>query len=368
MLNRNKRYYWESLYVVQVEISSLQLDGKNYRFLEDETGSPEEELIGILDRDFEVIEIGKSIADNGFFPQEPLVAVREGERNIVVEGNRRLAALKLLTTPNLRHSSTRAVEWEELASRMQPISSVPVVFYPSRQDLLPVLGFRHILGVSKWEPIAKARFIDSVISEMGERADLDEISEEIGSTPDTVKNFYITYRAYVQARDEFELAVTKIADRFSLLYRALNLYDAIADFVGLVWNKPLAELRNPIPPTKKENLAELINYIYGDESTEPVLTDSRKLRELDAVIADHEALRVLRLSRDLAKAYQLSGGETQRLLDNLKDAGYYLDEALVDVHRHKTEDNVKKAVKRLAETFYQILRHFPELREEEQAA
>src|ERR1700709_512381 len=80
----------------------LRFDVRNPRLSEDEDVS-QEDLLKRLWRDFAVDELALSIAANGFFPHEPLFAAEEEGELIVVEGNRRLAAVRLL-----RHASMRA--------------------------------------------------------------------------------------------------------------------------------------------------------------------------------------------------------------------------------------------------------------------
>jgi len=63
------------------------------------------------------MEVAESIATRGFFPNEPLLAVKEDGRFVVVEGNRRLAALKALREPSLLEG-TYERQVERLARRI----------------------------------------------------------------------------------------------------------------------------------------------------------------------------------------------------------------------------------------------------------
>src|SRR5947209_6782336 len=83
--------------------AELQFDARNPRFAsEDEAEASQVELLEILWRDFAVDEVALSIAANGFFQYEPLFVSREEGRLIVIEGNRRLAAVRLLLYADLR--------------------------------------------------------------------------------------------------------------------------------------------------------------------------------------------------------------------------------------------------------------------------
>ena len=49
----------------------------------------------------DVRELVLSIEASGFFSHEPIIVAREDGENVVIEGNRRLAAVKLLLDPEL---------------------------------------------------------------------------------------------------------------------------------------------------------------------------------------------------------------------------------------------------------------------------
>lgn len=345
-------------------VSQLLLDDHNFRFTEDALGASQKELIKILDRDFELLPIGESLADNGYFIEEPLVVIpKPPTEYIVVEGNRRLAALKLLLDKNLQSLAQEPNIWDALGKHLrEDLSEVPVVIYQSRDELTTVLGYRHIAGILKWNPLSKARFINNLVQQKGKEADFAEIARETGSRSDTIRNQYAAYRTYLQAKDIFHIDTSKLEKNFSVFYRAISGTRPIGRFIGLSRDKSPQELRQPISPQKAAALEELIGYIHGTETVKPVIRDSRELTQLGEVLASKPALDNLRLTRNLQRAHELVEGEVRRLLDNLASASYYLDEALKDAHRHKADTKVKAIVRRCAQTMAQITRHFPEVR------
>ena len=68
--------------------------------------APQEIIQYLFDHD-KALDVARSIAAHGYFENEPLLAVFEGSRYVVVEGNRRLAALKALKAPGLLTSNIR---------------------------------------------------------------------------------------------------------------------------------------------------------------------------------------------------------------------------------------------------------------------
>lgn len=79
----------------QLEISKLSLDLKNFRTVPQKN---EKEAIKAMisikaERFFAVME---SIIDDGYLPTENIIILQEGIKNVVKEGNRRIAALKII--------------------------------------------------------------------------------------------------------------------------------------------------------------------------------------------------------------------------------------------------------------------------------
>src|SRR5689334_9073102 len=86
-----------------IDVDKLELDPKNPRLADfglTQKAKPDE-ILAVLWEKMSVDEVALSIAANGFYRHEPLYATREAGKLYVVEGNRRLAAVKLLRDPKL---------------------------------------------------------------------------------------------------------------------------------------------------------------------------------------------------------------------------------------------------------------------------
>ena len=82
--------------VTKVPVQLLALDRLNPRLFLGGDVPNELEIIARLYRSEDLSEILQSIAANGYLDIEPLVVLREQNRLIVLEGNRRLAAIRPL--------------------------------------------------------------------------------------------------------------------------------------------------------------------------------------------------------------------------------------------------------------------------------
>lgn len=160
--------------------ASLHLDSKNPRLGREHSSRAPREIIQYLFEHDKAIEVAESIATRGYFPNEPLLAVQEDGRMVVVEGNRRLAALKALREPALLEGKYER-QVERLTHRMgdrNEIARVPVTIAPSRKDTDCLLAGRHKgAPVLAWRGENRASFI---LDKLAEGYDNDALLDELG--------------------------------------------------------------------------------------------------------------------------------------------------------------------------------------------
>jgi hypothetical protein len=147
-----------------VSVTSLLLDPNNPRIPELGHQANQREIVAELVHNDAVYELAKDIAAKGFFPTEILICIEENSALIVVEGNRRLAALKLLLSPELAPQELIA-RFRALARKISgpAVQEVRVVVAPSRSEAAPLIMNRHTqTGIRRWEPIQQARYVHSL--------------------------------------------------------------------------------------------------------------------------------------------------------------------------------------------------------------
>ena len=165
-------------------VKQLVFDPKNPRLPKTLDKSDEQAIIGEMLRDALLIELMASIGVNGYFSGEPLLVLRRDDgRFDVVEGNRRLAAVKLLNDPASAPYKKKAVLAASEEAEHRP-SELPVIIYDDRDEILDYLGYRHITGIKAWGPLAKARYLRDLRKEMDEtdsRSQFTQLTKAIGS-------------------------------------------------------------------------------------------------------------------------------------------------------------------------------------------
>lgn len=290
-----------------MSVSELTFDYKNPRLpefgLHSET--PETEIIRILWDAMDVRELVMSISASGFLRQEPLIIAAEGGRNVVIEGNRRLAAVKLLLEPSLARELELPVQHlaDEARNRLYQL---PVI-RSSRRDAWSYIGFKHINGPAKWGSYAKSKYISEV--HRNHKVSLKEIGNQIGDTHKTVQRLYRGLMVIEQAE---RLEVFDRNDRWSTFFWFSHIYTGIdypniSRFIGL--RTESFESTEPVPRDRKVELGELCRWMYGSkkQETPPVVErQNPDLRYLEAVVGNMESLTALREGVSLAVAFEIS--------------------------------------------------------------
>jgi hypothetical protein len=138
-------------------VSDLFLDPENIR-LQVQVRSPQQSLINDLFLNENTMQVLESIANNGFFPDEVPVVVKEDGKWVTIEGNRRVAALKALAHPELVPSKESAIK--DLVKIAGPvINQLEVVVAPDRESVWHFLASKHTQSTRRpWRPLRQAYF------------------------------------------------------------------------------------------------------------------------------------------------------------------------------------------------------------------
>ena len=293
--------------IIQMEVSKLTFDSKNPRLVDSglKDNSTEAEIIEVLWNTMDVRELVMSIAASGFFSHEPIIVAKENGKNVVIEGNRRLAAVKLLLDPELSPKLSPNVP-QISTDVKRDIRELPAVI-STREKSWRYLGFKHVNGPAKWSSYAKSQYIANVHRNYG--VPLEDIAKQIGDTHKTVQRLFRGLMVIEQAET---MKVFSRADRwnnhfsFSHLYAGID-YDGIGSFIGLHDEKE--EKDAPVPEENKSELGELCLWLYGSkkDNRQPVIRSQNPgLRQLNAVIKSGEAVAALRSGIELSRAFEMS--------------------------------------------------------------
>jgi hypothetical protein len=309
-------------------VKDLYLDPKNPRLAgEDLNIDQQDEIVKILWQDRAVNELVDSIAASGYWKHEELFAAKEGGKLVVIEGNRRLAAVKLLTDDALRNRLGINGLPNLSSAERQKLVSLPVIEC-KREDVWQYIGFKHVNGPQDWDSIAKAEYIARVHNEYN--VPLEEIAQTIGDRHDTVRRLYRGLMVLQQAERTGKFDVhDRYNSRFAYSHLWTGLgYENIQKFLGLTADKGFEP--NPIPKAHLENVRELCLWLYGSkkEHKEPIVrSQNPDLRRLDETLGSKNGVAALRSGLPLETALKASRGDERLLREALVLAEQKLKEA-----------------------------------------
>jgi len=170
-----------------MKVSSLKLDERNPRLTRDGAYETQKDIIRHLFEHEDTMQVASSIAARGFFSSEPLLAIKQDDAYVVVEGNRRLAALKVLLKPDLLDGSVqRTVGKLSTKAADRDLSNVPVIIAPTRRLTDRLLAGRHIgTPVKAWDAANRAAFI---LEKLAEGYDVKEVRDELGFSESDIRS------------------------------------------------------------------------------------------------------------------------------------------------------------------------------------
>ena len=311
-----------------IKIEDLYFDHQNPRLFEFglNPSSSEEEIIQILWDAMDVRELVLSISESGFFKHEPIIVAEEDGKLIVIEGNRRLAAVRILLNPGIIPEIEREIPVISDESKAG-LQELPCTIQ-TREDAWKYLGFKHVNGPAKWSSYAKSKYIADVHRQF--KIELTDIARQIGDTHKTVQRLYRGLMVIEQAERE---GAFNREDRwkshfaFSHIYTGLQ-YDGISKFLSL---KPEnEETDSPVPKENIKNLEEICLWLYGSKSKDarPIVeTQNPDLRRLNEAVNNRESLAAIRGGLPLSQAYELSRPTTTIFEEALLSAKRNLQKA-----------------------------------------
>ncbi|WP_337015525.1 hypothetical protein [Leclercia sp. AS011] len=159
-------------------LSTLQLDTSNPRLLgykKQGKLQTEKEIISLMMARYGIRELINSILSNGFYPDEILYAIpdkNQPNKRVIVEGNRRLTACKVLKKPNI----LKGTEFSNLISKIErhpnynaaieTIKKLNLVELSSRSAARTYIASKHTKeSIKRWSVYTQGAYYIDLLSE-----------------------------------------------------------------------------------------------------------------------------------------------------------------------------------------------------------
>ena len=255
-----------------------------------------------LVQDHEVSRLRMSMEINGYLPIDRVIVRKLAERKyVVLEGNRRICAAKMIDSVTLEGASISAGVRDSL-------KQIPCLLYVGEEEDAAWIfqGIRHITGICEWDPYNKAR----LLVEQMEEGDLSltDVGKRFGLTPHGAGQWVRGYKAYLQATTTSDY--TECVDQRSYTYfQELFSRSSAPVREWMEWDDSKYAFGSAI------NLNEFVSWLYprdsdAEESGKPGNWDNRiiktreHVRQIAELIAEAPDLfQRFRQNRDIDDAY-----------------------------------------------------------------
>lgn len=197
---------FKELFTKDIELEKIFLDPNNPRFismdwehvpdLKVKDENIQKAVINKLDRDFAIDRLVMNMEINGFLPIDRVVLRQlDDDSYVVLEGNRRICAAKLLKQKKIDHPDSVPDEI------IDSIVLIPCLVYTGTNTEASWIfqGLRHIMGIQEWSAFNKARLIVTLMEE--EYLTLTEVGKRFGLTAFGAGQWVRGYYAFKQTKE-----------------------------------------------------------------------------------------------------------------------------------------------------------------------
>lgn len=315
----------------------LLLDRDNPRlFLPDVAQQASEvDLIKALADNSDLKELIISIANNGFLDMEPLIVIdligKPGYYR-VLEGNRRLAAIKAINDPDIAIKCRIKIP-DMSADVLNTMKNINVYRVLNEEQARGFIGFKHVNGPHKWDSYAKAQFAYKWYKEdKAKGLTIDDIARKLGDTNQTVRALISSMFVLEQAQ---ELGVYSLTDRTTPRFSLSHFYTALGrreymEFLGLDRGWSNSPVDNPVADNHLENLRDVLVGLYGskEENRESLIkSQNPDVKKLGEILVNPKAYMSFKSGSPLEEAYNDAGDANGKLSSTLIGINGLLDKA-----------------------------------------
>ncbi|MBX3740105.1 MAG: hypothetical protein KF712_03870 [Akkermansiaceae bacterium] len=281
----------------------LLLDPNNYRFHDLATyrpvpnharypeGGVQERALALLQTtdSFDLESLKDSITSNTYVPLERVVVELfdgEGEeaRYLVVEGNRRVAAVKTLLAEQAAGSADIP---EATLLSIATIPSIEITGTPEERHAYKqkLMAIRHVAGIKEWGPYQQAKLVVELYEQ---NQNFSLVAQEIGITSREVARRYRASKALQQMEEDEEMGEYASPKLYALFHEAMA-QPLIREWLGFSDISFTA-----VNEENREAFYELLSpRSFEGETLPPKLSTARHVRAIRSIVNHPTALATL---------------------------------------------------------------------------
>jgi ParB-like nuclease domain len=332
-----------------VDVANLRFDPDNPR-LDEDAGKDQQNIFRFLVDEIGVDDLLQSISSAGMLEGDPIIvrAAKEKDVYYVIEGNRRLAAVKLLLGEKIGDGNSEPTPPTINRALATNLRRLHVQTDWEQEALESYLGYKHVTAAREWAPEAKARFVLDHAKKDLSNDNLRKFAKRLGTNLPTLKRWIIAYLTLKQAEAEeiFDPKSAPTRRYFGTFYTLLGS-EQVQTFLDLQTD-PIAT--DPVPKAKRTNLSEFLSWVVGTKKDPPII-NSRMQKQLGEVLSSPKALQHFRLKRDLNTALLYTEFKATEIATKLRTAAYSVEDCLVNLFDVRDDAVVREAFEELENAY-----------------
>jgi AAA15 family ATPase/GTPase len=363
----------------RVSLRNLFLDPNNYRFVDDERyiKIDDDKLLdpivqkrskGMIEGDkrSNIKDLISSFKKNGFLDVDIIQAKEIDGKYIVLEGNRRVTALKALQEDHLQHG----IDIGKLSE--DTFKNIPVEIHnsDSKENHLIVMGLKHISGNKKWSALNQAKLIYDYLEPYwsnGYGVQESHLCDSLGISKVKLRSSQRAYHLILDYKDS-DYGDQFSSDMYSLFVEIIKR-PSIKSWIGWDDSSYKAENRNNVERLfswlstvedevdSSEDLVDDDENLYDEgevEERDPIITKSTDIRDISIFIDNDEALAVMQeygsIARGLVASGEIDKQDYQKSLQETKSS-------IEKLHKYKNmiQESDIDELKSIKELFSSVL-------------
>ena len=249
---------------------------------------------------FDVAELRDTIKTIGFLPMDRMVVRKwvgppdSPTKYVVIEGNRRLTALKWLM--NLHDNGKENFSAEQISNFTNLECLLLNEELAPKTATLILPGLRHVSGIKEWGPYQKAKAVHA-LRKSGLSS--QDAAQSLGLSVRAANSSYRCFLALEQMKKDEEFSERADARMYSYFEEVFKR-PTVRTWLG--WDDDAEGFTN------EERRTEFYSWMVPSEDDEsgPRLPEAKSVRELSEILTDDNAMSILRahngtLARALAR-------------------------------------------------------------------
>lgn len=284
---------WETF---EYKVSSLQLDVNNPRIRYTQETMNQGQIMKLLIEKENIYDLAKKISEEGYYVgEEPIICI-ENDKKIVLEGNRRIASLKLLLDPKKYLTAIRAnTLTQNILKNKIPIDNYKIRCYiaPNRLLANPIIYDRHKgEAVKRWETGNQYSFVVEMYSKDG--LSVDNICHVLNEKRGNILKIIKIYNLFMEGKEILsEKGIYINTDNFNIsnLQRLFNIEGTLT-FLGIDYDNEDSSIIIKLPENEYQKRifilfdkllnADKFSRTYNtSEELKSLLEDLKKSSEVD---------------------------------------------------------------------------------------